>query len=424
MLETETLRETAQRARAAATVLATLDSDVRDAVLLDLSERLQRESDAVLAANASDVADAESSGMEEAMIDRLRLTPERLAGIASDVRRIVDLPDPVGEEFEARTLPNGLRLSRRRVPLGVIGVIYESRPNVTIDVSALCLKSGNAVILRGGKEARGSNEALARLVQAALSAQGVPPDAVQMVHDPDRKRIGEMVRMRGDIDLIVPRGGATLIEYVRENAQVPVVAGGLGVCHTYVHGDADLDMALDIVDNAKTRRPSVCNTLDTVLVHVSVAASFIPRLARRWAGPPVEIRGCPRTVEILRETDAPGPWRPAAPDDFGREFLALRAAVKVVDSLPEAIEHIRVYGSGHSEAIVTDGYQASLDFVNAVDAAAVYVNASTGFTDGAEFGLGAEIGISTQKFHARGPLGLRELTSYKWIGLGTGQIRP
>ncbi len=424
MLEIETLRDTAQRARAAATVLATLGTDVRDAILFDLSERLRARAGAVLEANASDVADAESSGMEEAMIDRLRLTPERLSGIASDVRRIVDLPDPVGEEFDARILPNGLRLSRRRVPLGVIGVIYESRPNVTIDVSALCLKSGNAVILRGGKEARRSNESLARLVQDALSAHGVTPDAVQMVHDPDRRRIGEMVRMRGEIDLIVPRGGATLIEYVRENAQVPVVAGGLGVCHTYVHGDADLAMALDIVDNAKTRRPSVCNTLDTVLVHVSVAGSFLPQLARRWAGPPVEIRGCDRTIDILRENNAPGPWRPAEPDDFGREFLALRAAVKVVDSLPEAIEHIRKYGSGHSEAIVTDGYQAATDFVNAIDAAAVYVNASTGFTDGAEFGLGAEIGISTQKFHARGPLGLRELTSYKWVGLGTGQIRP
>jgi glutamate-5-semialdehyde dehydrogenase len=423
MLETETLRETARRARAAATVLATLGTDSRNAALLDLAERLQRETDVVLEANEHDIADAEASGMEEAMVDRLLLTAERLAGMASDVRRIVDLPDPVGEEFDERTLPNGLRLSRRRVPLGVIGVIYESRPNVTIDVSALCLKSGNAVILRGGKEARRSNEALAVVVRASLIAHGVPSDAVQMVHDPDRARIGEMVRMRGEIDLVVPRGGHTLIEFVRENAQVPVVAGGLGVCHTYVHGDADLEMALEIVDNAKTRRPSVCNALDTVLVHDSVAARFLPALARRWADPPVQIRGCPRTVEILRAAEAPGPWRPAEPDDFGREFLALRAAVKVVDSLPEAVDHIRTYGSGHSEAIVTEGYRASLEFVNAIDAAAVYVNASTGFTDGAQFGLGAEIGISTQKFHARGPLGLRELTSYKWVGLGDGQIR-
>jgi glutamate-5-semialdehyde dehydrogenase len=423
MLETETLRETAQRARVAATTLATLGTGIRNAVLLDLAGRLQSDAEVVLQANEQDIADAKSSGMEEAMVDRLLLTVERLQGIATDVRRIVDLPDPVGEEFDARTLPNGLRLSRRRVPLGVIGVVYESRPNVTIDVSALCLKSGNAVILRGGKEARRSNEALATLVQASLAAHGVPSDAVQMVHDPDRARIGEMVRMRGEIDLVVPRGGSTLIEFVRENAQVPVVAGGLGVCHTYVHGDANLDMALDIVDNAKTRRPSVCNALDTALVHDSVAVRFLPALARRWADPPVEIRGCPRTVEILHDAGAPGPWRPVDPDDFGREFLALRAAVKVVDSLQEAVDHIRTYGSGHSEAIVTEGYGASLEFVNAIDAAAVYVNASTGFTDGAQFGLGAEIGISTQKFHARGPLGLRELTSYKWVGLGNGQIR-
>jgi glutamate-5-semialdehyde dehydrogenase len=280
------------------------------------------------------------------------------------------------------------------------------------------------VILRGGKEARRSNEALATLVHESLRTRGVPTDAVQMVRDPDRALIGEIVRMRGEIDLVVPRGGSTLIEFVRENAQVPVVAGGLGVCHTYVHADSNLEMALDIVDNAKTRRPSVCNALDTVLVHDSVAARFLPELARRWADPPVEIRGCSRTVEILRDAGAPGPWRPAGPDDFGREFLALRAAVRVVDSLQEAVDHIRTYGSGHSEAIVTEGYGASLEFVNAIDAAAVYVNASTGFTDGAQFGLGAEIGISTQKFHARGPLGLRELTSYKWVGLGNGQIRP
>jgi glutamate-5-semialdehyde dehydrogenase len=222
---------------------------------------------------------------------------------------------------------------------------------------------------------------------------------------------------------VVPRGGRTLIEFVRDNARVPVVAGGLGVCHTYVHGDADVDMAVEIVDNAKTRRPSVCNALDTVLVHDSIAADFLPALARRWADPPVEIRGCPRVIEILRDTSAPGPFRAAEPGDFGQEFLSLRAAVKVVDSLEDAIDHIRQYGSGHSEAIVTDGYSASVEFVNAIDAAAVYVNASTGFTDGGQFGLGAEIGISTQKFHARGPLGLRELTSYKWIGMGDGQIR-
>jgi glutamate-5-semialdehyde dehydrogenase len=423
MLELESLQETARRARGAATILATLGTDVRNAVLTDLSERLRGETPIILRANDQDVVDARASGMEESMLDRLLLTVERLAGMASDVRHIADLPDPVGEEFDGHTLPNGLRLVRRRVPLGVIGVIYESRPNVTIDVSALCLKSGNAVILRGGKEARRSSEVLATLVRDSLVAQGVPADAVQMVRDPDRALIGDMVRMRGEIDLVVPRGGRTLIEFVRDNARVPVVAGGLGVCHTYVHGDADVDMAVEIVDNAKTRRPSVCNALDTVLVHDSIAADFLPALARRWADPPVEIRGCPRVIEILRDTSAPGPFRAAEPEDFGQEFLSLRAAVKVVDSLEEAIGHIREYGSGHSEAIVTNGYSASTEFVDAIDAAAVYVNASTGFTDGGQFGLGAEIGISTQKFHARGPLGLRELTSYKWIGMGDGQIR-
>ena len=424
MLETETLQTTAQRARIAATYLAATDTASRNGVLVDLARRLEQEIDTVLAENGRDVTDAETSGMEAAMIDRLLLTPERLAGMASDVRRIAELPDPVGEEFDARTLPNGLQLSRRRVPLGVIGVIYESRPNVTIDVSALCLKSGNAVILRGGKEARRSNEALAALVRGALHGHGLDPNSVQLLRDPDRARIGEMVRMRGQIDLVVPRGGRALIEFVRDNAQVPVVAGGLGVCHTYVHADADLGMALEIVHNAKTRRPSVCNTLDTVLVHEVIAPRFVPALARRWAEVPVEIRGCPRTVELLRGADAPGLWRPAEPEDFGREFLSLRAAVKVVDSLPDAIAHIRAFGSGHSEAIVTEGEADAAAFVSAIDAAAVYVNASTAFTDGAEFGLGAELGISTQKFHARGPLGLRELTSYKWVGLGHGQVRP
>lgn len=424
MLELDTLQETAQRARAAAVVLATLDTDIRNAVLLDLAERLHADTNLTLAANEQDVAEAEASDMDDAMVDRLLLSDQRLKSMAGDVRRIAQLPDPVGEEFDLRTLPNGIRLSRRRVPLGVIGVIYESRPNVTIDVSALCLKSGNAVILRGGKEARRSNRALVLLVRSSLEANGVPPDAVQLLQDPDRARIGDMVRMRGEIDLVVPRGGRTLIEFVRDNAQVPVVAGGLGVCHTYVHEDANLEMALDIIHNAKTRRPSVCNTLDTVLVHEAVAARFLPTLARRWAEPPVEIRGCPRTLAILRDAGSPGPWRAAQADDFGREFLALRAAVKVVDSLEESIDHIRTYGSGHSEAVVTEGADTAVAFVNSIDAAAVYVNASTAFTDGAEFGLGAEIGISTQKFHARGPLGLRELTSYKWVGLGNGQIRP
>jgi glutamate-5-semialdehyde dehydrogenase len=331
------------------------------------------------------------------------------------------LPDPVGEEFDATTLPNGLQLSKRRVPLGVIGVVYESRPNVTIDISILCLKSGNAAVLRGGKEARRSSEVLVKLVQAALAANHVSEDAVQMIRDPDRALVLDLIRMRGQIDLVVPRGGSRLIEFVRENAQVPVVTGGVGVCHTYVHQDADLDKALEIVHNAKIRRPTICNALDTVLVHAAVADRFLPALAARWEDAGVEMRCDPCALSYIGESPMA---RPAEPGDFGQEFLALRAAVKVVDDLDGAITHIREYGSGHSEAIVTEGYSASREFVHRVDAAAVYVNASTQFTDGGQFGLGAEVGISTQKFHARGPLGLRELTSYKWVVLGDGQTRP
>ena len=424
MLEVADLLDTVRQARRAAPALATLPTTVKNAVLVDLAGRLVREAGSVLAANEADVSEARAGGMDPAMLDRLLLTEDRLAGIAADVRHVASLPDPVGEEFDNRTLPNGLRLCRRRVPLGVIGVIYESRPNVTIDVSALCFKSGNVVILRGGKEARRSNAALAELVRAALEAQGAPADAVQVIRDPDRALVGEMLRLRGEIDLIVPRGGSALIEFVREHAQIPVVAGGIGVCHTYVHEDADLDKALRIVHNAKTRRTSICNALDTVLVHSGLASTFVPALAERWAGAGVEMRCCPRTLAILASAGASGTWVPVASDDFGREFLSLRAAIKVVDSLDEAIDHIETYGSGHSEAIVTEGYGPSREFVNRVDAAAVYVNASTQFTDGAQFGLGAELGISTQKFHARGPLGLRELTSYKWVVQGDGQTRP
>jgi glutamate-5-semialdehyde dehydrogenase len=423
MLHTSTLRESAALAREASADLAILSSELKNAILLDLASLLERDCAAILEANSADMADAENSDMESAMLDRLLLTAERIKGMADDVRHIASLPDPIGEDFDARLLPNGLDIRRRRVPLGVIGVIYESRPNVTIDVSALCLKSGNAVVLRGGKEAIRSNEALAERVSQALEANGGPSDAVQFVRDPDRALIGEMIRARGEIDLVVPRGGSKLIEYVRENAQVPVVAGGVGVCHTYVHSDADLEKALDIVNNAKTRRPSVCNALDTVLIHEEIAARFLPALASRWAQIPVEMRCEQRALSILHEAESSGFIVPAEPDDFGTEFLSMRAAVKVVDDLDGAIDHIKEFGSGHSEAIVTEGYSVARDFLARIDAAAVFVNASTGFTDGAQFGLGAELGISTQKFHARGPLGLRELTSYKWVVLGDGQIR-
>jgi glutamate-5-semialdehyde dehydrogenase len=423
MLETSTLRESARLARFASSTLATLPTHTKNAVLYTLANLLEAKREAITEANAEDMTEARRGGMDSAMLDRLLLTGERIEGMAADVRHIASLPDPIGEEFDTRTLPNGLDIRRRRVPLGVIGVIYESRPNVTIDVAALSLKSGNAVILRGGKEAVRSNGALAACVRRALEDEGGPVDGVQFVEDTDRGLIAEMVTMRGKIDLVVPRGGRALIEYVRENASVPVVAGGVGVCHTYVHRDADLDKAVAIVDNAKTRRPSVCNALDTVLVHASIAERFLPLLAARWAQIPVELRCDAGSLAILHEAEASGFIVPAEPGDFGQEFLALRAAIKVVNSLDEAIAHIREFGSGHSEAIVTEGYTDARIFLHQVDAAAVFVNASTGFTDGAQFGLGAEIGISTQKFHARGPLGLRELTSYKWVVQGDGQIR-
>lgn len=407
-------------ARRASFALAEMTPGAKNALLLDLADRLETRAAEVLAANAQDMAAARETGMEAAMLDRLSLTPERIDAVAADVRRVAALPDPTAEEFDVTLLPNGLRLSKRRVPLGVIGVVYEARPNVTVDVATLCLKSGNAAILRGGKEAMRSNAALAGVVLQVLADHGVA-GAVQLIHDPDRALVGEMIRMGGEIDLIVPRGGAGLIEYVRENARVPVVAGGIGVCHTYVHADADLDKALEIVHNAKTRRPTICNALDTVLVHEAIAPAFLPALAERWSG--VEMRCCPRALAVLAASGVEGAL-PAEPDDFGREFLALRAAIRVVDGLDQAIGHIRQYGSGHSEAIVTEGYGAASAFTNRVDAAAVYVNASTQFTDGGQFGLGAEVGISTQKFHARGPLGLRELTSYKWVVLGDGQVRP
>ncbi len=423
MIELNELQDRAGRARVAAVDLATLSTATKNSVLLDLTDRLLSDAERVLEANAEDMAAAQEAGMEPAMLDRLLLTPARLTDMAQDTRRIASLPDPVGEGFDHRTLPNGLQIHRQRVPLGVIGVIYEARPNVTIDVSALCLKAGNAVILRGGKEARRSNRALAGLVREVLTAQGAPVDAVQLLDSTDRALVGEMIRMRGKIDLVVPRGGSALISFIQENAQIPVITGGIGVCHTYVHADAGEQKALEIVHNAKTRRPTICNALDTVLVHAAIAPVFLPVLARKWAEAGVEMRCCPRALRVLDATGAPDNCVPAAQDDFGREFLSLRAAVKVVDSLDEAVEHIETYGSGHSEAIVTEGYEPSREFVRRVDAAAVYVNASTQFTDGAQFGLGAELGISTQKFHARGPLGLRELTSYKWVVLGDGQTR-
>ena len=410
-------------AKAASRKLARLSTQVKDQALLAIASGLEERQVEVLTANEQDCAAGTEEGLSEALLDRLLLTPERLAAMAADVRAVAALPDPVGEVFDARTLPNGLQLSRRRVPLGVIGAIYESRPNVTVDIASLCLKSGNAVILRGGREALRSNVALAELVGDAIAAAGVPREAVQLVRSTDRSLVAQMLQMSDVIDLLIPRGGPELIRSVAAQARMPVITGGIGVCHTYIDRAADAQKAVAIAYNAKVQRPTVCNALDTLLVHAQAAPAILPAVAQEWTTAGVELHCDRRAMSILEPLPSLA-LRPATEEDWGQEFLALVAAVKVVDSLDEALEHIEHYGSGHSEAIVTEDYGAAMRFLDEVDAATVYVNASTRFTDGAQFGLGAEVAISTNKLHARGPMGLRELTSYKWVVLGTGQVRP
>ena len=412
-----------QAARRASRKVARLPTEDKNRVLVNLAGLLRSEQTAVLAANQQDYQEARDDGLDESLLDRLLLTGERLNATADEVQRVSELPDPVGEVIETATMPNGLITSRRRVPLGVVGSIYESRPNVTVDIFGLCLKSGNACILRGGKETIRSNTALEALLRRALSDAGVTTDAVQFVDNPDRALVDAMLKMKDYIDLLVPRGGASLVKFVAENATMPAVTGGIGVCHTYVDRSADLKMAAQIVHNAKVRRPSICNALDTVLVHSEIAVEGLPLIARELTASGVELHCDNRALSILGP-DAPGSALPANEDDWGKEFLSLTAAVKVVDSLDDALEHIETYGSGHSEAIITEDDAAANRFLDEVDAAAVYVNASTQFTDGGQFGLGAEVGISTQKYHARGPMGLKELTSYKWVIIGKGHIRP
>ena len=410
-------------AKASTRRLAYLSPDIKNQALLNIAEDLLAGKDGILAANKKDYDAAKASGMGAALLDRLMLDESRLEAIAADTRTVAELPDPVGETYEMRTLPNGLKIGKRRVPLGVIAAIYESRPNVTADVAALCLKSGNAVILRGGKETINSNLAIVKIIQEACKKAGMPEGCVQFIDNTDRSLVDRLLKMNDVIDLIIPRGGAGLIKYVRENAAMAVVAGGIGVCHTFVDKTADIENAAAIVYNAKVQRPTVCNALDTVLVHKDIAKTYLPKMAEELNKAGVELHCDERSLDILKSNNALK-LLPATDDDWGKEFLALVAAVKVVDSLDEAIGHIQKYTSGHSEAILTRDDKAAERFLNEVDAACVYVNASTRFTDGSQFGLGAEVGISTQKMHARGPLGLKELTSYKWIILGTGQVRP
>ena len=379
---------------------------------------LLENSDAILAENEKDITNARDNGISETMVDRLRLTKERIKGIADACMELVNLEDPVGEVLQGSVRPNGMRITKVRVPMGVIGIIYESRPNVTVDAGALCLKSGNAAILRGGKEAIHSNMILVNLMQRALETSGFAKETIQLVEDTSREVSTQMMQANGYIDVLIPRGGAGLIQAVVQNATVPVIETGTGNCHIYVDDSADLEMAVQITDNGKTQRPSVCNALETCLVHKDVADKFLPMLQKVFEKHQVEIRGCERTKAILGDSVVL-----ATAQDYATEFLDYIMSIKVVDSIEEAIAHIRKYSTGHSECIITESYRHAEQFQKEVDSACVYVNCSTRFTDGGEFGLGAEIGISTQKLHVRGPMGLKELTTMKYLINGSGQIR-
>ncbi|WP_306361183.1 glutamate-5-semialdehyde dehydrogenase [Nocardia sp. CC227C] len=408
----EVVHEAARRARVASRTLAQLTTARKNEALHAAADALLAAEDRLLAANGEDIEIAAAGGTAEAQLDRLRLTAARVDGIASGLRQVAGLPDPIGDVVRGSTLPNGLELRQVRVPLGVVGMVYEARPNVTVDAFGLTLKSGNAALLRGSSSAVRSNTALVEVLREALAAQGLPSDAVQLLPAEDRSSVTHLIQARGLVDVVIPRGGAGLINAVVRDAQVPTIETGTGNCHVYVHRDADLAMAESILLNAKTRRPSVCNTAETVLVDAAIADTAVPRLIQALEGAGVTIHG-----------DLPG-LVPATDTDWADEYLSLDIALKVVDDLDAAVEHINHWGTGHTEAIVTGDLRAAREFTNRVDAAAVMVNASTAFTDGEQFGFGAEIGISTQKLHARGPMGLPELTSTKWIVWGDGQIRP
>ena len=390
----------------------------KDDALLAIAKALRENASAIIEANQTDLKNGKEAGLTDSLLDRLRLDEARIEGMAQGVEQVAALPDPIGKVLDGRTLKNGLKIEKVSVPMGVIGIIYEARPNVTSDAAALCLKAGSAVILRGGKEAIHSNRAIMSVMRAAIAGIGFPEDCIALVQDTSRQSATELMQLTDYLDVLIPRGGAGLIRSVVENAKVPVIETGVGNCHVYVDASADIEMAANIIFNAKTSRPSVCNAIETVLVHKDAAAAALPAIKAELDKKQVEIRGCEKTREILGDCVIP-----ATEDDYAREFLDYILAVKVVDSLDDALDHIAKYSTGHSESIVTADYSAAEKFTSCVDSAAVYVNASTRFTDGGEFGLGAEIGISTQKLHARGPMGLNELTSMKFIIKGSGQIR-
>lgn len=413
----ELVKSKAMAAKKAAAKLAVINTAVKNKALLAMAEALEKGQEAILAANALDMERAEANGMKSSMLDRLKLTPERISGMADGLRQVAGLPDPVGNVVGGSTLANGLRVTKVRVPLGVIGIIYEARPNVTADAAGLCLKSGNAVILKGGSEAMESNKAVADILSAAAEEQGMPVGCIQFIDTSDRQAVSDLIHMNGLVDVVIPRGGAGLIKMVVMNATVPVIETGAGVCHTYVDANADIPMAVKICLNAKVQRPSVCNAMETLLVHKDIAPKFLPPMLDAYFEAGVEIRG-DEGLQAYSEKVVP-----ATAEDWAAEYGDLRLSVKLVDSVEEAMEHIAAYGTGHSECIVTEDYAKAQLFQLSVDAAAVYVNASTRFTDGNEFGFGAEIGISTQKLHARGPMALPELTSTKYLICGNGQVR-
>ena len=411
------VEELVNKARAASLRLATLPTLVKDQALLAMAEGLLAKSEDILSANERDLEAFGTRKEQEAMADRLRLTPERITEMADGIREIVKLSDPVGETIKLWTRPNGMKVGRVRVPIGVIGIIYESRPNVTADSAALCLKSGNACILRGGSEAIHSNTAIAAVLAEAAEKAGVPSGGISFVERTDREVVLALLKQDRDVDLIIPRGGESLMQTVTEQSTIPVIKHDKGICHVYVDADADSAMAERICLNAKVQRPATCNAMETLLVHQTIARTWLPELIRKLKQAKVDVRGCPKTCQLSSEVN------PASPEDYGREFLALILAVKVVKSMEEAMEHIARYGSRHTEAIVTNDYARALRFLREVDASAVMVNASTRLNDGYQFGLGAEIGISTTRIHARGPMGLEELTCSKFVVFGSGQIR-
>ena len=413
----ELVKAKAQAAKQAAAKLAVTSTAVKNAALLAMAAALEAQQSEILAANERDMTAAAAKGMKSSMLDRLKLTAERISGMADGLRQVAGLADPVGNVIDGKTLPNGLHITKIRVPLGVIGIIYEARPNVTADAAGLCLKSGNAVILKGGSEAMESNKIVAAILAQAAEGAGIPSGSIQFIDTSDRQAVQDLIHMNGLVDVVIPRGGAGLIQAVVRNASVPVIETGAGVCHTYVDKDANVEMAMKIAFNAKVQRPSVCNAMETLLVHKDIADKFLPMMLMMYNSSAVEIRG----DEAVQEYS--GQVHPATEEDWSTEYGDLRLSVKIVDSIEEAMAHIAKYGTGHSECIVTDNYQAAQLFQYTVDAAAVYVNASTRFTDGNEFGFGAEIGISTQKLHARGPMALPELTSTKYLINGNGQVR-